>query len=91
MIATTFDKRIWLRFCSHACKLYFIAQGDDMKIRVDDAARLFGSKANLARTLGIKPQALSGWGEFLPELRAFQLRELHPDKANFLMAQGSSK
>jgi hypothetical protein len=68
-----------------------MTRGNDMKIRVDDAARLFGSKANLARTLGIKPQALSGWGEYLPELRAFQLREKHPDKATFLMAQGSSK
>jgi len=58
-----------------------------MKIRVDDAARLLGSKAELARTLGIKPQALTGWGEYLPELRVYQLREIMPDKAQFLLAQ----
>lgn len=60
-----------------------------LKIRVDDAARYFGSKAELARTLGINPQALTGWGEYLPELRAYKLRDMYPNEVAFMLAQSA--
>jgi DNA-binding transcriptional regulator YdaS (Cro superfamily) len=40
------------------------------------AVRYFGSKAALARVLGISRQAVTDWGEDVPELRAFQLAEM---------------
>jgi len=61
-----------------------------LNIRVNDAARYFGSKAELARRLGINPQALTGWGEYMPELRAYKLRDLYPDEVKFMLAQSSS-
>ena len=47
-------------------------------IRTEDAVRHFKSKAALARALSVKPQAITLWREFLPPLRAFQLREMYP-------------
>lgn len=38
-----------------------------------------GSQAELARALGITRGAVSQWGEFIPELQAFRLRERRPD------------
>ena len=61
------------------------------KIRVDDAVRLFGSKAELSRVFGITPQALTIWGEYVPELRVYRLRDSHPIEADFLMKQAGSK
>jgi len=57
------------------------------KIRVDDAVRYFGSKAELARRLEITPQALTGWGEYIPELRAYRLRDMYPNEASFMIQQ----
>ena len=62
---------------------------NDLRIRVDDAVRYFGSKAELARTLKINPQALTTWGEFIPELRAYKLRDLYPTEVAFMVAQSS--
>lgn len=42
------------------------------------AIRRAGSSANLARLLGVTPQSVSGWGDELPPLRVYQLRELRP-------------
>lgn len=50
-----------------------------IKISTADAINAFGSGAALARALNIKPQAITSWGEFVPELRAFQLREIRPE------------
>ena len=50
------------------------------KIRTDDAVQFFESSANLARALNIQPQAITSWGDYVPELRAYQLRELHPEE-----------
>ena len=50
-----------------------------LKILVEDAIRHFGSSAELARKLNIRPQAITSWGEFVPELRAYQLRDMLPD------------
>ena len=58
-----------------------------VRIRVDDAVRYFGSKAELARILGITPQALTIWGEYIPELRAYKLRDLYPKEVEVLIAQ----
>jgi hypothetical protein len=50
-----------------------------VKIRTEDAIRFFETKAALAKALQINPQAITTWGEFVPELRAFQLREISPE------------
>ena len=60
------------------------------KIRVDDAVRYFGSKAELARCLQISPQALTGWGEYIPELRAYKLRDMYPNEASFMIQQAKN-
>lgn len=41
-----------------------------------DAIKYFGSRANLARALGISRAAVSYWGEQVPALRAYQIREI---------------
>lgn len=41
-----------------------------------DAIAAFGSASDLARTLGITRQSVSSWGEDVPELRAYQIREI---------------
>jgi hypothetical protein len=49
-------------------------------MRTDHVLSLFDNNASeLARVLGIKPQAIYQWGEKIPELRAYQLRERRPD------------
>lgn len=43
----------------------------------DEAIKLFdGSVRKLADALGITEQAISQWGENVPELRVYQIREL---------------
>lgn len=42
------------------------------------AIRYAGSAVALAQLLGVTKQAVSAWGERLPPLRVFQLRELRP-------------
>jgi len=61
----------------------------EIKIRVDDAVRYFGSKAELARRLDVTPQALTKWTDYLPELRAYKFREQYPTEAAFLITQAS--
>ena len=68
-------------------KFYFMENLNTVRIRVDDAVRYFGSKAELARILGITPQALTIWGEYIPELRAYKLRDLYPKEVEVLIAQ----
>jgi len=60
-----------------------------LRIRTDDAARYFGGKAKLARTLEITPQALTKWGEYLPISRAYQLAYLYPKEVKVLVAQAN--
>lgn len=50
----------------------------NVRIRTEDAIRFFETKAALAKALNIQPQAITPWGEFVPPLRAFQLREMYP-------------
>ena len=42
-------------------------------VKKSDAVRAYGSKAKLAKTLGVTRQAISQWGDYLPELQAMRL------------------
>ena len=41
-----------------------------------DAIAVFGSASELARSLGITRQSVSKWSEDVPELRAYQIKEV---------------
>lgn len=45
-------------------------------MRTDEAVAAFGSVKALADALGLWPQAVYKWGENVPELRQYQIREL---------------
>ena len=45
-----------------------------MKTR--DVLRVFGSYAEIARALGISRQAVQSWGDDVPLLRSYQLKEI---------------
>ena len=50
----------------------------DDNISVKDAVWRCGNKQALADLLGVTKQAVSAWGDKLPPLRVFQLRQLRP-------------
>lgn len=43
-----------------------------------DVIRHFGSAANVARAIRISRSAVCQWGEEVPPLRAYQIREVAP-------------
>lgn len=45
---------------------------------MDEAVAIFGSKRKLAEALGITEQAVYQWGDKVPELRLYQIREKMP-------------
>lgn len=45
-------------------------------MKTKDAIDAFGTASAMARALGITPSAISQWGEDVPDLRAYQIREL---------------
>lgn len=45
-------------------------------MKKSDVIKHFGSKSAVARALGISPQAVFGWPEKVPDLRAYQIEEL---------------
>lgn len=47
-------------------------------MRTRDVFELFGGAAKVARFLGITRGATHQWGEFVPELRQYHLREKRP-------------
>ena len=51
-----------------------------MKILKKTALEHFGGTTKLAIALGIKHSAVSQWGEYVPLLRAYQIRELIAEK-----------
>ena len=51
-----------------------------MKILKSKAIEHFGGTSKLAIALGIKHSAVSQWGEYVPLLRAYQIRELIAEK-----------
>lgn len=49
---------------------------ETFKFTYDDAVDFFGSPTNMARALGIKPQAVYLWRGVIPPLRQYQIAEL---------------
>lgn len=49
-------------------------------MKTKDVASYFGSKTKLARALGIKPSAVTMWGENVPESRQYQIQVLSKGK-----------
>jgi len=47
-------------------------------MRTEEAIQRAGNAAELARLLKVSPAAISQWGENVPELRLYQLRDLRP-------------
>jgi DNA-binding transcriptional regulator YdaS (Cro superfamily) len=45
-------------------------------MRTTEVVNHFGTKAAIARALGITRQSLSQWGEFPPQLAQYRLEEL---------------
>ncbi len=46
-------------------------------IKITEAVRLFGNKANLSRALGITQQAVGQWeGDRVPLLRGYQINDI---------------
>ena len=45
-------------------------------MRTEDAIQYFGSKAALARALGIRQPSIYDWGELVPKGRAYELQDL---------------
>jgi DNA-binding transcriptional regulator YdaS (Cro superfamily) len=44
------------------------------KMKTVDAIRYFGTQAALAKALGVSKQAVSQWGDTIPDGRAYQLQ-----------------
>jgi len=47
-------------------------------VRTAETIDVFGSVANVAAALEISPQAVYQWGDSVPPLRAYQIREQRP-------------
>lgn len=47
-------------------------------MKTKDAIELAGSAAALSRLLNITQSAVSQWGEFVPSLQAYRLKEIKP-------------
>jgi len=43
-------------------------------MKTSEAIKHFGSAAALARALGVRPPSVSGWGEYPPVTRQFQIQ-----------------
>ena len=46
------------------------------KMTTNEAIDYFNSKRQLAFALDISPQAISGWGEYPPVLRQYQIQDI---------------
>ena len=60
-------------------------------MKTADAISAFGSPAELARALQITRSAISQWGDTVPELRAYQIRELMAARQSCLSDQPTTK
>ena len=49
-------------------------------MKTKDALSRYASKAELAKALGITPQAISQWGEDMPELQALKLEKIEAQR-----------
>ena len=52
------------------------------RIRTKDAIAFFGNIKKMADALGIYPQGIYRWGEFVPPLRHYQISELMARRPN---------
>ena len=50
--------------------------GYSCKMKTNEAIDYFTSKRQLAFALDISPQAISGWGEYPPVLRQYQIQDI---------------
>lgn len=62
-----------------------------MKILKQTAIKHFGGTTKLANALGIKHSAVSQWGDYVPPLRAFQIRELMAQKDQAVQSMGDKQ
>lgn len=51
-------------------------------MKTSDAIKAFGGVKQLADALGIWPQAVYAWGENVPELRRYQIREILAERGS---------
>lgn len=49
-------------------------------MNTQEVAEFFGSKTKLALALGIRPSAVTMWGETIPESRQYQIQVLSKGK-----------
>jgi DNA invertase Pin-like site-specific DNA recombinase len=45
-------------------------------MKTQEAIKIFGSVRGIAKALGISVQAVHRWGDSVPRLRAYQIRDL---------------
>lgn len=50
-----------------------------MKIKTETMIKVFGSPSAIARFYGCARQSVQGWGEFIPPVRMYELRDRRPD------------
>ena len=50
-------------------------------MKTDEAIAAFGGLRRLAEALGVSTQAAYRWGDEVPELRAYQIREILAKRA----------
>ncbi|UJW20801.1 MULTISPECIES: Cro/CI family transcriptional regulator [Pseudomonas] len=49
-------------------------------MNIEDAVKYFGSKKKLADALGIRPSAVTQWGDDIPAIRQFQIQVISKNK-----------
>ncbi len=49
-------------------------------MKTQDAADFFGSRVKLAKVLGVSPAAITGWGEYPPIARQYQIQVMSKNK-----------
>jgi hypothetical protein len=47
-------------------------------MKTQDAIQQFGSVRKIAEALGLSVQAIYAWGDEVPKLRVYELREIRP-------------
>lgn len=49
-------------------------------MKIEEAVKYFGSKTKLADALGIRPSAVTQWGDEIPAVRQFQIQVISKNK-----------
>ena len=49
-------------------------------MKIEEAVKYFGSKTKLADALGIRPSAVTQWGDEIPAIRQFQIQVISKNK-----------